>query len=132
MLGNWAAVRRMLRGRHVNGCSAESHVSHMLSDRLSSRPMGWSYEGADRMSKLRCFEKNNGREKIIELVRYSRDVRKGLRTGTDDIPEKVFTLREVTTEHYDQAKSYIERIQATIPGYTARKSAAIRTQLRLL
>ena len=94
--------------------------------------MGWSYEGADRMSKLRCFEKNNGREKIIELVRYSRDVRKGLRTGTDDIPEKVFTLREVTTEHYDQAKSYIERIQATIPGYTARKSAAIRTQLRLL
>ena len=132
VLGNWAAVRRMLRGRHVNGCSAESHVSHMLSDRLSSRPMGWSYEGADRMSKLRCFEKNNGREKIIELVRYSRDVRKGLRTGTDDIPEKVFTLREVTTEHYDQAKSYIERIQATIPGYTARKSAAIRTQLRLL
>lgn len=132
VLGNWAAVRRMLRGRHVNGCSAESHVSHMLSDRLSSRPMGWSYEGADRMSNLRCFEKNNGREKIIEFVRYSREVRKGLRTGTDDIPVKAFTLREVTAEHYDQAKSYIERIQATIPGLTARKQVAIRNQLRLL
>ena len=132
VLENWASVRRMLRDKKVNGCSAESHVSHMLSDRLSSRPMGWSYEGADRMSKLRCFEKNYGREKIIDLVRYSRDVRKGIRTGTDDIPIKVLTLREVTAEHYDQAKSYIERIQATIPGITARKSAAIRTQLRLL
>lgn len=132
VLGNWAAVRRMLRDKKVYGCSAESHVSHMLSDRLSSRPMGWSYEGADRMSKLRCFEKNYGRDEIIELVKYSREVRKGLRTGTDDIPVKMLSLREVTTEHYDQAKSYIERIQATIPGLTARKSASIRTQLRLL
>ena len=112
--------------------AAESHVSHILSDRLSSRPRGWSYEGADRMSKLRCYEKNYGRDEIIELVRYSREIKKGLRTGTDDIPVKAFTLRELTTEHYDQAKSYIERIQATIPGLTARKQAAIRTQLRLL
>ena len=132
VLGNWAAVRRMLRTKRVNDCSAESHVSHILSDRLSSRPKGWSHEGADRMSKLRCYEKNYGRDKIIDLVKYSREVRKGLRTGTDDIPVKALTLREVTAEHYDQSKSYIERIQATIPGLTARKSAAIRTQLRLL
>jgi len=132
VLGNWSAVRRMLRNKQVNGCSAESHVSHMLSDRLSSRPMGWSPEGADRMSKLRCYEKNYGRDKIINLVRYSREQKKILRTGTDDIPVQELTLRQVTAEHYDQAKSYIERIQATIPGLTARKSAAIRTQLRLL
>ena len=132
VLGNWAAVRRMLRTKRVNGCSAESHVSHILSDRLSSRPRGWSYEGADRMSKLRCYEKNYGRDEIIELVRYSREIRKGLRTGTDDMPVKVLTLREITTEHYDQTKSYIDRIQATIPGLTVRKQAAIRTQLRLL
>ena len=56
--------------------------------------MGWSREGADRMSKLRCYEKNYGRDEIIELVRYSREVRKGLRTGTDDIPEHVFHLVE--------------------------------------
>ena len=132
VLLNWAAVRRMLRTKRVNGCSAESHVSHMLSDRLSSRPMGWSREGADRMSKIRCYEKNYGRDEIIELVRYSRELRKGQRTGTDDIPVKALTLRELTAEHYDQAKSYIERIQATIPGLTARKQAAIRNQLRLL
>lgn len=53
----------------LSGCSAEGHVSHVLSDRMSSRPMGWSQTGADRMSKLRGYEKNHGREKIIELVR---------------------------------------------------------------
>ena len=132
VLGNWSAVRRTLRDKNVNGCSAESHVSHMLSDRLSSRPMGWSQTGADRMSKLRCYEKNYGREKIIDLVKYSREKRKLLRTGTEDIPVKELTLRQVTAEHYNQAKSYIERIQATIPGITAKKSAAIRTQLKLM
>lgn len=38
---------------------AEGHVSHVLSDRLSSCPMGWSQTGADRMSKLRCYERNH-------------------------------------------------------------------------
>ncbi len=62
---------RTFHSRIVDGCSAESHVSHILSDRLSSRPMDWSKRGADRMSKLRCYEKNYGRDKIIALVKYS-------------------------------------------------------------
>lgn len=84
------------------------------------------------MSKLRCYEKNFGREKIIDLVRYSRGHRKQARTGTDDAMIEKVTLRQIRAEHYDQAKSYIERIQATIPGMTVRKAVSIRTQLRLL
>lgn len=129
VLGNWAAIRRTLRNKLVNGCSAESHV---LSDRLSSRPMGWSQTGADRMSKLRCYERNYGRDGIIKLVRYSREQRKLAATGSDSIPVEVVTLRQIRSEHYEQAKSYIERMQATIGGATARKSTAIRTQLRLI
>lgn len=132
VLGNWAAVRRTLRNKLVNGCSAESHVSHVLSDRLSSRPMGWSQTGADRMSKLRCYERNYGRDGIINLVRVSREERKLKATGTDCIPVKEVTLREIMAEHYDQAKSYIERLQVHIPGITAKKTASIRTQLKLL
>ena len=82
VLGNWASVMRTYHNKLVEGCSAESHVSHVLSDRLSSRPMGWSQTGADRMSKLRCYERNYGREKIIDLVKYSRKQRKLARTGT--------------------------------------------------
>ena len=132
VLGNWAAVRRTLNNKRVNGCSAESHISHVLSDRLSSRPMGWSQRGADRMSKLRCYERNHGREKIIDLVRYNREIKNGLRTGTDDEEIKELSVREIIAEHYDQEKSYIERLQVNIPGMTAKKSASIRMQLRLL
>ena len=42
------------------GCSAEGHVSHVLSARMSSRPMAWSIAGADKMSKLRAFYFNGG------------------------------------------------------------------------
>lgn len=41
-------------------CSAESHVSHVLSARMSSRPMGWSKRGAERIAKLRAYMFNNG------------------------------------------------------------------------
>jgi hypothetical protein len=130
VLGNWSAVRRTLRNKLVYGCSAESHVSHMLSDRLSSRPMGWSQTGADRMSKLRCYERNHGREKIIDLVRYSREQQKAERTGTDNKIIKKLTVRDVISEHYDQARSYFDRYRASIPGITAKKITSIRTHLR--
>ena len=84
------------------------------------------------MSKLRCYERNYGREKMIDLVRYNREVRNGKKTGTDDTVIKKIHVGEIIAEHYDQAKSYIDRIQATIPGYTARKTASIREQLHLI
>ena len=130
VLGNWGAVRRTLRNKLVYGCSAESHVSHVLSDRLSSRPMGWSQTGADRMSKLRCYERNHGREKIIDLVRYSREQQKEERTGTDSKIVKKLTVRDVISDHYDQARSYFDRYRASIPGITAKKITSIRTHLR--
>ena len=129
VLGNWKAVIRTLRNKEVDGCSAESHVSHVLSDRLSSRPKGWSKLGADRMSRLRCYEKNYGREKIIDLVKYSREQRELQRTGTEDIPVKAMRIYDVWQDHSDKAKGYIERMQATIPGFTAKKIAAIRNGL---
>ena len=132
ILNNWSAVMRTFHNKIVDGCSAESHVSHVLSDRLSSRPMGWSKRGADRMSKLRCYEKNYGRDKIIELVKYSREQRKHSRTGTDDVAEVKVSLREIRSEHYNQGRSYIDRLQATIPGVTVAKMASIREQIKLI
>lgn len=132
VLGNWSAVRRTLSNKLVNGCSAESHVSHVLSDRLSSRPMGWSQTGADRMSKLRCYERNNGRAAIINLVKYSRKQKYLAVTGTDSIAPQNLKLRDILAEHYNQANSYIERLQAHIPYGTVRKTLAIREKLYLL
>ena len=91
---------RTFHNKTITGCSAESHVSHVLSDRLSSRPIGWSTVGADRMTKLRCYERNFGRAGIINLVQYSRSQRKLKRTGTDDV-EKEVSFRHLRHEHYD-------------------------------
>ena len=43
-----------------NRCSAEGHVSHVLSARMSSRPMAWSLSGAERIAQLRAYYFNNG------------------------------------------------------------------------
>lgn len=56
------------------GCSAEGHVSHILSDRLSSRPLGWSTLGVDKMSRLRIYKANGG--KIYDLVMYKKEKEK--------------------------------------------------------
>lgn len=56
---NWSGIqaRRKYRGLLV-GCSVEGHVSHILSARLSSRPMGWSYLGANQLAHLRVHRAN--------------------------------------------------------------------------
>ena len=132
VLNNWAPTMRTLHDQVVDGCSAEGHVSSVLSDRLSSRPKGWSQTGADRMSRLRCYERNYGREKIIDLVRYSRQQRKLKSTGT--VPKEIAELSaaDFMYDKYSQAKSYIERMQATIPGITARKQSSIVFGMRLI
>ena len=130
--GNWDAVMRCLHDKIVEGCSAEGHVSHILSERLSSRPKGWSKTGADRMSRLRCYEKNYGREKIIDLVKYSREKRQLKRTGTDGISVENIKLSDVIRDHKDSSKKYIDGIQATMPGMTVRKIFSIREQIKLI
>jgi len=135
VLNNWQAIQTALKDDNVTGCSAEGHVSHLLSDRLSSRPMGWSQCGADRMSKLRAYVKNYGADSIIELVKYSRKENRMLKTGTDaavPVETKKMLHSALANNGYSQARSYIDRIQASMPGMTARKSFSIRNQLSLI
>lgn len=136
ILNNWEAIQTSYHDDSCEGCSAEGHVSHVFSDRMSTRPMGWSQEGADSMSRLRCFARNNGSEKIIDLVRYNREKRreKLAKTGTDDVEEvrKGVKANRVAEDHYNIDLSYVERIQATIPGASAIKTFCIREQLHLL
>lgn len=54
----------------VIGSSTEGHVSHILSSRMSSRPMGWSRKGAAQMAQLRTYYYNGG--DMLELVRYQK------------------------------------------------------------
>ena len=69
ILNNWTAARlRLKRVEGVIGSSTEGHVYHVLSSRMSTRPMGWSVVGASKMSELRAYYLNGG--DMLELVRY--------------------------------------------------------------
>lgn len=69
ILTNWTAAKLRLKHKDgVKGSSTEGHVSHVLSSRMSSRPMGWSITGANKMSQLRAYQLNGG--DMLKLVRY--------------------------------------------------------------
>lgn len=43
IMNNWTGITiNNIRGLEITGCSAEGHVSHVLSSRMISRPLGWS------------------------------------------------------------------------------------------
>lgn len=66
---NWDGIMAYRRYPDPNlGVSAEGHVSHILSDRLSSRPMGWSRTGVDQMARMRVLRANGVdiRSKYVE------------------------------------------------------------------
>ena len=130
MLNNWEAIQAAFHDKHALGCSAEGHVSNIYSERMSSRPMGWSETGSDRMCKLRCYVRNYGQGKIIELVRYRREQeclrRKAV--GCEELIDQPAKARYTVEQRRNRI--YIERMQATLqPGSTARKILAIREQI---
>ena len=95
ILNNWTPAKTRLHSRDkVCGCSAEGHVSHVLSDRMSSRPMGWSIVGVDKMAHLRAYYWNKG--DMLELVRFQKEALP-LAAGCDDI---VFSSSDMFASEY--------------------------------
>ena len=113
-LNNWMpARRRLLHQDGVIGCSAEGHVSHLLSSRMSSRPMGWSRIGAKKMTRLRAYYQNGG--DMLELVR-KQSGKLPVAAGAED--EVIYSASEMLAAERKNQKSngqYIEKIQASIP-----------------
>jgi hypothetical protein len=63
---NWNGIE-VKKHENCGGCCAEGQVSHVLSVRLSSRPMGWCREGLNDMSRLRAYWVNGGQVKPEHL-----------------------------------------------------------------
>lgn len=70
-----------------NRCCAEGHVSHVLSARMSSRPMGWSKAGAERIARLRVFYYNGG---DFSKLKFYNENTKGKKTYNVVNSEKPF------------------------------------------
>lgn len=79
ILNNREGIENYYKYRnYLHGCSAEGHVSHVYSDRMSSRPMGWKSTNVNNMSKLRLLKADkiavkeiiSKQSKIIDLNEY--------------------------------------------------------------
>ena len=113
---NWDGIRRRVqKGEGVLGSSTEGHVSHVVSSRMSSRPMGWSRRGADQMARIRVYRKNGGDFRKLEKRKEG--------TGRKE-EERVFSAEEMLKWERQTRKRdgiYMERIQAHLSRNTAKK-----------
>ena len=127
LTNNWEAIQQAFHAPGVIGCSAEGHVSHIYSDRMSSRPMAWSETGADRMCRLRCYVRTNGSGKIIDLVKARRAeaLKTMAATGTDGPEICLDTVRKHYTKAQLETAAYAEAIHAELSSTLTRKQISI-------
>ena len=112
LLNNWEPIQRTLLATDGSGCSAEGNVSHILSARLSQKGMGWCEHNADIIGKLRGIQANDEEQAFIKIAEtyyyqrthYCKD-------------SEVITYRYTASPKVDINKSYIDRIQTTVPDY---------------
>ena len=127
ILGNWAGIVRSMTGEDkCIGCSAEGHVSHVFSDRMSSRPLGWCLTGVDKMARLRIYRQNNC--SILKLVRCQKTEYK-VAAGAEDV---VFSSSQVIQA--ERKKRREQGYLADIPVYTIpyphiKKIAALKNHI---
>lgn len=73
ILNNIEGIKNLYRNKkELHGCSAEGHISHIYSDRMSSRPMGWSTININNMSKLRTAKED--KKSTEEIIKNSKKV----------------------------------------------------------
>lgn len=116
LINNWEAIQRTILSTDGSGCSAEGNVSHILSARLSQKGMGWCEHNADAIGKLRGIQANDGEGAFAKIA----DTYYFQRTHYCEDSEIIrYTHR--AKEPYDLNRSYINRLQTTIPDYYMNK-----------
>ncbi len=127
ILGNWTGIQTSMKGKDKNlECSAEGHVSHIFADRMSSRPLGWSRVGCDKMARLRVYKQNGGN--MLELVRYQ-DKEMPMAAGGEGV---TVTLREIiASENRNREKlgSMADMPVYSIPYTQIKKIAALKNHI---
>lgn len=127
ILSNWTGAKLRLKHKNgVLGSSMESHVSHILSARMSSRPMGWSRQGAAKMAELRAYYYNGG--DMLELVRYQ----KKAETKESRKEEKILSSTQILISErnrHGELGKYLERISHSM-SLQNKKRVYFQAQIR--
>ncbi len=122
ILGNWnGIIRGGINKDSQVGCSAEGHVSHIYSDRMSSRPLGWSRHGVNQMSKLRIYKANKGN--MLELVRMQKQELQLAAGAEEEIICMSCEMFKAERTRLKEEQRYLERMTHSIPFPEVKKIA---------
>jgi hypothetical protein len=69
ILNNWDAIQSSRQPGVIGSCT-EAMVSHVLSERLSRNPMGWSKRGLSKMAMVRVYVLNGGEVTPIDTIAW--------------------------------------------------------------
>ena len=123
---NWgAAKRRLWRRNGVCACSAEGHVSHVLSSRMSTLALGWSRLGASKMARLREWYYN--KNSMLELVR-SQKIELPMVAGAEEL---IMSASDIISSEINRRRKTetisgkYEEIMNTTLGLKTRKQLSI-------
>ncbi len=120
---NWKGIIiKNTKGYEIVGCSAEGHVSHIYSDRMSSRPLGWVNKGVDHMARLRIFRENGGN--VYDLVMYQKRKKQ---------KEEVRAIQdEIVQEARKHAGKYNDGMNVTFSAVENGKKTTLSDALRAM
>ena len=75
ILNNWDAVQNSRLPGIIGSCT-EAMVSHVLSERLSRNPMGWSKKGLSKMAMIRVLALNGGEVTPADTISWKHSDRR--------------------------------------------------------
>ena len=123
IMNNWDGIAiKAEKGYEIVGCSAEGHVSHVLSNRLSSRPKGWSKTGVNQMTKLLVYKKNGGN--IYDLVMQQKE-KERVELQTENQDELIRCMRR-------SGKRYDSNFNVDLPAIHSGHKTGLYHALRTL
>lgn len=127
ILSNWTAARLRLNHKDgIVGCSAEGHVSHVLSSRMSSRPLGWSVVGMKKMAELRAYHYNKC--DMLGLVRYQKTIISKA-SGCEEVILSCAELLKQENKHRKNLGVLADTKIYTIPFNQVKKIAALKNHI---
>ena len=93
---------------------------------MSSRPLGWSRVGADKMARLRVYKMNGG--SMLELVRFQKE-ELPLAAGAEDVVYSVDQMLRSEAKNRKKLGSLADIPIYSIPYPQIKKIAALKNQI---
>jgi hypothetical protein len=97
IMNNWDGIAIRKNDSKCGGSCTEAQVSHVLAERLSRGPKGWSEVGLKYMSKLRVFKVNGERIKAENIKKRNEKV---------ELCEMEKRVVKMVKEVFAEAKNY--------------------------